>query len=322
MEQELVQIAIDNLEKTTGTKAFWHRQGPLDGALKLRMDDLELRFQVEVMREVRTHQLPQIEQNFHRHEDFMIVARHIFPKIRQELRQKEIPYLEASGNVYLKREGIYVFVDTQKAIPLEKNTGNRAFTKTGLKVLFYLLRHKDALKLTQREIAAKTGVALGNIPLVLDGLKETGYLIPVNKKEYAWANRYELLNRWINEYATTLRPTLKKGRYKLGRNWKEIQFLQTKTVWGGEPAADMLTNYLRPEEFVLYTLEDRKELIKIYGLIPQKEGEVEVLEMFWKDHDTATAPPLLVYTDLMLEGGKRNKETAMNIFDEYIRPII
>ena len=319
MEHELIHFAIDNLEKTAGIKAVWHGEGPLDGVLELCVVNQKQRFQVNVMREVRTQQLFQIEQYFQQNENFMLLAGNIFPKIREELRLKEIPYQEASGNVFMKRKGLYVFVDTQKTIQFGKNTGNRAFTKTGLKVLFYLLQHKDALNLTQREIAAKTGVALGNIPLVLDGLKETGYLIPLNKKESTWENRFELLHRWINEYATTLRPKLKKGRYKLGRNWKEIQFEQTKTVWGGEPAADMLTNYLRPGKFVLYTKEHRKELIKTYGLIPHKEGEVEVLELFWKDQDTPTAPPLLVYTDLMLEGGKRNKETAMKIFDDYIR---
>jgi hypothetical protein len=32
-----------------------------------------------------------------------------------------------------------------------------------------------------------------------------------------------------------------------------------------------------------------------------------------------TAPPLLVYAELMVEGGKRNEEVAQMIFDEYIQ---
>jgi DNA-binding MarR family transcriptional regulator len=40
----------------------------------------------------------------------------------------------------------------------------RAFTKTGLKVLFYLLQHKEAINFTQREIADYADVGLGNTP--------------------------------------------------------------------------------------------------------------------------------------------------------------
>jgi len=61
------------------------------------------------------------------------------------------------------------------------------------------------------------------------------------------------------------------------------------------------------------------DLIKNYKLMPDTNGPIEVLEMFWEQEDEKTAPPLLVYTDLMLEGGKRNKETAEKIYHEYIQ---
>ena len=93
-----------------------------------------------------------------------------------------------------------------------------------------------------------------------------------------------------------------------------------KTVWGGEAAADMLTNHLRPEKFLIYTKENRMDLIKNYRLMPDKNGEVEVLDMFWNKTEGLTAPPIVVYADLMLEGGKRNKETAVKIYNEYIEP--
>jgi hypothetical protein len=62
------------------------------------------------------------------------------------------------------------------------------------------------------------------------------------------------------------------------------------------------------------------DLIKNYRLMPDKNGEIEVLDMFWNPTEGKTAPPLLVYTELMLEGGKRNKETAEKIYNEYIQP--
>lgn len=320
MEQEIVNTALEKLYETAGIQAIYQNNGALDGELKMIFNGLKQRFIIEVKQELRTHQLQQIETYFNRYDNFLLVAQRIFPKIKEELRQKEIPYLEANGNIYLKKEGLFLFVDNQKPLDIEKNKGNRAFTKTGLKVLFYLLQHKEAIHLKQRELAEKTLVGLGNIPQVIEGLKETGYLTPLNKKMLVWQNRKELLDRWMVEYPTVLRPKLVKERYKLKADWQELAFANNNTVWGGEPAADLLTNYLRPEKFIIYTKENRVDLIKNYKLMPDKNGEVEVLDMFWEQKNEKTAPPLLVYADLMLERGKRNKETAEKIYNEYIQP--
>lgn len=61
------------------------------------------------------------------------------------------------------------------------------------------------------------------------------------------------------------------------------------------------------------------DLIKKYKLMPDTKGEIEVLDMFWEQMNEKTAPPLLIYAELMMESGKRNKETAEIIFNEYIR---
>jgi hypothetical protein len=320
MEKEIIHIALDNLRHNTGIEGFWKKTALLDGGLELTVNGQQYHFVVEIKQEVRAHQLGQIEDYFQRYGNLMLVANRIFPKIKEELRQKEIPYLEANGNIFLKKGKLFMFVDTQKPLQIEKNKGNRAFTKTGLKVLFYLLQHKEAINLTQRELAEKVRVGLGNIPQVIDGLKETGYLIPLNNKTYVWENRKALLERWIAQYATVLRPKLVKERYALKGQWQDLALDNHKTLWGGEPAADMLTNHLRPENFLIYTQEDRMDLIKNYQLMPVKNGEIEVLDMFWKQEKGETVPPLLVYADLMLEGGKRNKETAEKIYNEYIEP--
>lgn len=320
MEKEIIHIAIDRVRKITGLEVNWIENGPLDGMLDIAVNGQQYTYDVEVKGELRNHQLQNIEEQFNRNINFMLFARHIFPKIKEELRKMEIPYLEANGNIYLKKENIFLFIDTQKPLQMEKNKGNRAFTKTGLKVLFYLLQNKEAINQTQRELAEYTNVGLGTIPLVIEGLKETGYLIPLNNKTHMWENRKGLLERWITTYATELRPKLEKERYTLKGDWREITFDPQKTVWGGEPAADLLTNYLRPEKFILYTKETRMDLIKKYKLMPDKNGEIEVLDVFWGQMDEKTAPPLLVYADLKLEGGKRNNETAEKIYHEYIEP--
>ena len=103
--------------------------------------------------------------------------------------------------------------------------------------------------------------------------------------------------------------------------WKDLELDTTKTVWGGEPAAELLTNYLKPAEFTIYTGESRMELIKNYRLIPDDKGNVEVYEKIWRNDglEHKTAPPLVVYADLMENNDRRSIETAQKIYDEYLQ---
>jgi len=94
-----------------------------------------------------------------------------------------------------------------------------------------------------------------------------------------------------------------------------------KTWWGGEPAGDLLTNYLRPAELTLYTMETRNELIKNYRLIPDENGNVKAYNKFWQhdEVDDNTVPPLLVYADLINSNDRRCTETALKIYDEFLQ---
>lgn len=321
MGEEIIRTGLNNLFLSTGINGRFMPEGDLDGKLHFSLEGKEFDLVVEVKKELRRHQLLQLDHYSNRHKNFMVIAEHIFPKIKKELRDMGIAYLEANGNLFIKNEGIYLFIDTNKTAIVKKETANRAFTKTGLKVVFHLLHNKELINTTQREIADTAGVGLGNIPQVINGLKETGYLIQYRKQEYVWENRKELLDRWINEYATELRPKLFRGTYTFKKDWQNLELDIQHTVWGGEPAADKLTNYLRPEHFIIYTNEKQSDLIRNYHVVPQTNGEVEVLELFWKP-DNEVAPPIMIYAELMLKGGKRNKETAEKIYNEYIEPIL
>ncbi|NLN48229.1 MAG: hypothetical protein GX154_03920 [Clostridiales bacterium] len=319
MKKDIINRAVNTLEVTHGLTPIWKESVPLDGILKLTVNGIELKFIVDVKQEVRINQLLQIDINSREYENYLLVANRIFHNTKEELRKRNIPYIETNGNIYLRKGNIYLYVDTNRNDNIKRVRGNRAFTKTGLKVLFYLLQYKEAINLPQRKLAEKTGVALGNIPEIIKGLRETGYLTPLNKKDYVWENRENLLNRWINDYGTVLKPKLNIDKYSFKGNWQNLKFNLKDTVWGGEPAADILTNHLRPEKFLIYTRERRTDLIKNYQLIPNENGEIDVLEMFWEQENVKTAPPLLVYTDLILEGGKRNKETANIIYNEFLK---
>lgn len=323
MIDEMLPITLDNLRKTTGMDFRFKQVKPLDGILEFEINDRSICCIIEIKQEIKPYQLHLLEHYNKYYGNFMIMANCIFPKVKEELRAKRIGYLESNGNIFFNKENVFLFIDTQKSITKTKERGNRAFTKTGLKVLLHLLRNKEDINLPQRELARVNNVGLGNIPQIIDGLKETGYLLQLDNKVYVWKNRKELLDRWVFDYDLVLKPKLRKERFDYQGRWKELAFENDLTVWGGEPAANILTNQLRPERLIIYTKESRLNLMKNYRLIPETDGQIETFEMFWQqDKNQTTAPEILVYAELLLGGGKRNYEAARKIFNKYIEPML
>ncbi|MGM0934264.1 MAG: type IV toxin-antitoxin system AbiEi family antitoxin [Bacteroidota bacterium] len=322
MNQEILYNALENLEEPGGIYGKFEPEDILDGNIVLHFTNRPpLRMLVEIKKELRQHQLPQLIEKKRQYGNFMLVAEKLHPTIKKQLQQEEIAYLEESGNIFIKTDDTFLLIDTNKPIKNKKQPAKKAFTKTNLKLVFNFLLDPGLINSNQRTIAKKSGVSLGTVPKVINILKEEGFLILLNKK-YLWENREGLLTRWINDYDKILKPKLYRAVYDMRKNWKEIQLTPGEAAWGGEPAADLLTGYLRPEEFVLFSNESSVDMMKNYHLKPNKNGDLIVYEKFWENESTPTAPPLLVYTDLILKEDKRCRETAKMIFDEYIRPVL
>ena len=327
-EDETIHIALENLEKNAGIKGKWKDTGPkeIDGQIEFRINNNPLKLHTEIKKEIRIHQLPQLFAMAERYKPLMIVAKHIFPRVKEELREKGVAYLEANGNIYLKQDDLMLWLDVQKPLPTTVDKTNRAFTKTGLKVIFHFLLNEQFLTKPYREIAKLTEVALGNINYVITGLKEQDYLIKLNKDEFRLHNKKGLLEKWMAAYAERLKPTLLIGTFRFLKEedfakWKNLPLRNGKTWWGGEPAGDLLTNYLKPAELTLYTTETRNDLIKNYRMVPDEKGNIKVFKKFWHDDERNdnVVPPLLAYTDLMNTNDRRCIETAQKLYEQYLQ---
>ncbi len=327
LEQEIVQTAIDNLETTTGFKAHW-KPGEikeLDGELDIQIHGHPMHFLLEIKRELRNHTLPKIFDQAVQYKNLMVVANRITPDVKVELRQKHIAYLEGNGNIFIDKKPTFIWINDNKPLNLRQEKTNRAFTKAGLQVVFLFLTEPTFINEPYRTIAEATGTALGNINNVIKGLLAQDFLLKKNGKELMINNKKALLDKWITYYDEKLKPTLHMGNFRFLENkeWRDLNLNPEETVWGGEPAGDILTNFLRPETFTLYTTLPRNEMMKEFRLIPDQQGEVRVYRKFWKhpvDHTTKTTHPFLVYADLMNMNNKRCRETAQLVYERYIQP--
>lgn len=329
-EKEIIQHALGNAQKDDTIHLIWKElpnDNVIDGKLTVQLHNHKLELYAEIKKELRTLHLDKIEEKALTKIPFIIVAQRIFPKIKEELRKRNIAYLEANGNLYLNTDKIYLYIEGNNPLEIKNTTAtNRAFTKTGLKVIYQFLIDEHWINRTYREIAEQTNTGVGNVNNIFNGLKLEGYLLQLTKQEYKIDKKEKLLDQWIMEYEKRLKPALVIGTFRFLNkddfyNWKDITLIKGKTVWGGEPAGDMLTNYLRPEELTLYTSEERSDLMKNYRLVPDLKGNIKVFKQFWIDENknTNTVHPLLAYADLMNKGDRRCTETAQKIYDEYLQ---
>lgn len=320
--------AIENLQINTPVKASWDNSGitSLFGKIHFTISNEISTYNIEVKKEMRNQYLSEIYYKNEEYKPFMLVAGRISSEIKKELRANNVAYLEANGNFYLKEGNKMFWIDANEPLKIEKDNRNRAFTKTGVKVLFEFLTNPTLINQNYRQIAEQTGTSIGNITNIIQGLKQDGFVLSVNSNTVKINNIEALIQKWSQAFTENLKPSLRIGSFRFLKEtdllaWKELAFDTSKIVWGGEPAGDLLTNYLKPEEFTLYTDESRTELIRNYRLIPDDKGRVEVYEKFWKDDgsEQKNAPPLIVYADLMGNSDRRSIETAQKIYDEYLQ---
>jgi len=327
-EEEIIQQALDRLQVHTGIKGIWTQlDQEVDGALDFYFHNENVHFLVEVKRELREYQLPALVDLHYKYPNFLVIAERIFPTLKEKLREHKIGYLDGAGNIFVNTGGQLIWLDGQKNIEPEKPVTNRAFTKTGLRTVFYLLANADAIRRPYRIIAKQTGVALGNIKNIILGLRDAGFILQINEKEMRLQNKPELLNRWIAGYRETLKPALLQGRYRFLRpadfnNWKALDVTPGTTVWGAEPAAEIITNWLNPQVLTAYTVEKKGTLLPKWKLVPDNAGNVLIYDKFWEDEEFSSnpvAPYLLVYADLKITEDPRCLETAEKIYDNYLK---
>lgn len=263
----------------------------------------------------------------------LLVTDHVTPPVADLLRATGQAFVDLAGNAYLNAPDHYVYVIGQrpKARAVTAH-GDGTLTTNGLKVLFALLCDKALADAPQRRIAAAAGVALGAVPGVLKSLQAAGHLLTLGPQRHFRASK-RLLDDWAQAYARRLRPktlvaTYETERFDLWRDWP----LQPDDVrWGAEPAAALLTDYLRPGVLTLYTERLPPRLIAEQRLRKADrigtQRHLEVRRPFWgaiqvEPPRPDVVHPVLVYADLLATGDGRCLETAQMLYEAHLARLL
>jgi hypothetical protein len=253
----------------------------------------------------------------------LIVTRYVPESVAQAWRARDIHFVDTAGNMFLRWPGLLVDVrgrrDSTAARTQTQSNPLRAFRPSGQKVLFALLSKPELASATYRDIAQASDTSLGTVQAVIKELVSTGHMLESGDGRRLHRTR-RLFDRWVEAYALELYPKLTFARFDSSDpNWwrsAKDALLASGAQWGGETAANILDDYLRPARTIVYAREVPKRLVLENRLRKaQGEGDVEIRKKFWKFEPTnpLIVPTPLVYADLMASADPRQIEQAQRL---------
>jgi hypothetical protein len=328
-EQRTLNAAVLALKRTTGISACVHptagRHPGIDAIVEVATERRKHRFGAEVktvdrfetpaMVKAQGHALPELP---------VLVAPYITREVAERCRQLHLPFIDTAGNAYLEGPGLLVYVAGQARPAGLRQDRFRALNPAGLQIGFALLCRPDLVRTNYREIAARAGVALGTVGPVMKDLEARGLLRFQAKKDRKLLDPERLLEEWVTHYPVTLRPKLNPRRFQADpERLQKADLTQQNAYWGGEPAAEKLTQYLRPAHFTIYARGPIAKLIAATRMRADGTGNVEILDVFWNFAPDRgfpdVVPPVLAYADLVAHDG-RDAEAARMIYEQRIVP--
>lgn len=217
----------------------------------------------------------------------LLAAKYIPIEITKEYVTEGINCLDIAGNCNIRNNKLFLMIEGKKMERMAKVNQPRAFQEAGIKLIFQFLIDPQKTQLTYRDLAQLANISLGSVGTIMQELTELNFILRT-KQTKKLKNAKVLLDRWITAYHDILRPRLLKKKMRFinqesYNRWKDIKLdkIDGLALWGGEPAANLLTGYLHPGTFTIYT-DQNWHAFRELELVPDEAGKVEVLEMFWK----------------------------------------
>ena len=326
IELQKVEDFFENIEFEVKIEKFIVANAESDITFKLNGEVVY----ADMRKEVRPNHVPVFLGRLDK--PLLVVADYITPKSKETLKSNGVNYIDSYGNAFLNLSNLKVYVEKGNAKPVY-NVYSEVFTRAGGQILFHLLQNPELINANQEHLAEISCVSLGSVSKTIKGLLKEGFSVKWDKeKKYQLVKREELLEKWVALFNEKILPAHKTGNYtsvatdnyKLKKTNSGVE-----RCWGGEYGAKIITNYLNPEKYTLFTKEIT-DLMRLLRLVPDNDGKVSVYKPFWKpksiqlyqndNHDEIPTNSLLVYAELIYSGNDRNIETAKIIFDEHIKP--
>lgn len=204
-DREILERALEAVHRETGRQLRILKKNLIqpDGKVVDAIIDVEgTRYHVDVKKWVQqtnfgvlVYQVRKLPDNQ------LLVADYVNRKLAARLKEAGVQFIDTAGNAYIDQENIYLNIrgndpvvtvmvkekrkptvtvqirKNQNIRPEQHRATGRAFTPTGLKVVYELILEPELVRRPYRDIAERADVALGTIGWVLNDLKAQGVVV-------------------------------------------------------------------------------------------------------------------------------------------------
>jgi hypothetical protein len=326
IEKNIITKAVNRFEEETGFRLTTYITDEKI-ELVLRDKEYDLKFTAEVIPFVNKTNLGIIKNRLDRLDNVpLLITLVANNEITELLKNLGINFIDTAGNTNIHVPPLYINIKGQKLTTNKNVTGDNAgiFQTAGLQIIFTLLCNPRLERNPFREIAEMANVALGTVQVTMKYLEKHGFLITDEIQGKILVNKNKLLKEWTLGFPEKIKPKYYAGKFQLDNPEiiKTIDLKYFSALLGGETAAALLTNYLRPLIHTVYIGDKLGEFILRNRLKKNPDGNVEIVKKFWNfldDNEIKNlVPAILIYTDLITTGDPRNIETANIIYEKEI----
>lgn len=109
---QILELALEKVSELLTFKLI-HMRHDEAGLLKMHAEIRRkpMTFRVVVKTEIRQFHLNELDALNGRNDNFLLVIYRLYPKLRAQLRERGVNYLEANGNVFIQNRENFIYID-------------------------------------------------------------------------------------------------------------------------------------------------------------------------------------------------------------------
>lgn len=248
-----------------------------------------------------------------------LVGPRVSSRSADQFRALGIPYVDAAGNAFIRHRGVFVDVrgrsdPSGKAAGANGDADVNLFSQRRAQVLFVFVTWPWTFSAPRRTVAKIAGVSVGLVNDVVDALRAES--LTERDLQPGAARREQLVDQWAAAFPSGL-GAVQRARSFTAPTLDVLPVPGVDLFVSGESASP----WLRPATLSLWVRNWTSKLALENRWRATGAPNVSVRETFWEDPrpyrgGLRTAPPLLVYSELMAAGDSRSREAAVRLRKE------